>query len=437
MSRLLVVTVMVTILSGMLNPTALSQPARPSEVKMGVFTFMSGPAAAYGMPAKNAADLLFDDLNRRGGIAGVPIRPIFVDEAQGTAGVVADFRRLVTAERVEVTIGALSSSHCLAMTPVAEELRTPMIMWNCDSHQVFMNRRFRYAFRTNSNTIPEFMAYALYLLHKKPDVKQIAIINPDYAFGHDAALIFKETVRRLRPDVQVVVELFPRLGQPGFHTEISRLLGTQADVIFSNLWGADLVTFMNQALPRGLFRDRTVVLALGEFVLERFGRDFPEGVIVGVLGDGYHSTPTSLANAETQRLVRLYRERFREAPVFPSFKMMNTILAVKTMYERALERTGGRWPTSDDLVEALRGAEVKNFTGTLRMRDDNDGLVDQVVGIVRHVPTPPFAVMAEMVRYPAELITPPVFPVGFDPIRWIRALPPEFFGRLPKPGSYR
>ena len=114
-------------------------------------------------------------------------------------------------------------------------------------------------------------------------MKRIAIINPDYAFGHDAATIFKAAVKALKPDTEVVAELFPKLGSANFQTEISKLSGSRPDVVFANLWGADLENFVRQASARGLFASCQVVLALGETVLQLV--PLPEGVIVGVLGD--------------------------------------------------------------------------------------------------------------------------------------------------------
>jgi len=205
---------------------AAAQNDKPSEVGFGVFTFTSGPAAAYGMPGRNAAELVIEQINATGGIGGVPIKPTYVDEGQGTEGVVAEFRRLAADPSNQVMIAALSSGNCLALAPVAEQLKMPTFMWNCDTHQLFLKDRYKYVFRTNSSTVPEFVASALYLLSVKPDVKRIAIINPDYAFGRDAAAIFTATMKALKPDVEVVAELFPKLGSPSYNTEISRLHGS-------------------------------------------------------------------------------------------------------------------------------------------------------------------------------------------------------------------
>jgi branched-chain amino acid transport system substrate-binding protein len=329
-------------------------------------------------------------------------------------------------------IAALSSANCLALAPLSEQLRTPTIAWNCDTHHLFLDGKSSYYFRPNGNTIPEFVAYAVYLLQHKPEVRRIAIINPDYAFGHDAATIFKAAMQALKPDVEVVAELFPKLGSANFQTEISKLSGARPDVIFSNLWGADLENFVRQASPRGLFASSQVVLALGETVLQRV--PLPEGVIVGVLGDGWWMSPDAKANPETQRFVAAYQRRFGEYPIFPSLKMANALAYMKAAHEAAPARNGGKWPIRDDLAAAMRGSTVKTLTGTTTTRKDNDGVVEQVVGVTVNSPDYKFPVIGGLVRYKGDTLMPPQ---GDDAVKWIATLTPAFLSSQPRPGSYR
>lgn len=415
---------------GALSPAAAQD--KPSSLGLGIFTFTSGPAAAYGMPGKNAADLMIEQINAAGGIGGVKVAPTYVDEAQGAQGVIAEYRRLAGEPNNQVMVAALSSANCLALAPIAEQLQVPTVGWNCDTHQLLLDGKSKYYFRPNGNTVPEFIAYAVYLLAKKPDVKTVAIINPDYAFGHDAAKIFKAALHALKPDIQIVAELFPKLGSPNFQTEISRLTTARPDVVFSNLWGADLENFVRQASPRGLFTSSQVVLALGETVLQRV--PLPEGVIVGVLGDGWWMSPDAKARPETQKFAESYKARFGEYPVFPSMKMANTLLYVKAAYEHALSKNGGKWPSRGELADAMRGSTVTTLTGTTVTRPDNDGVVDQIVGVTVKAADQSFPVIGEMVRYKGETLMPKE---GQDPIAWISTLTPAFANALPKPGSYK
>lgn len=419
------------IAAGILANQAAAQE-KPASLGVGVFTFSSGPAAAYGVPGRNAAELLIEDINTKGGVGGVPVKATFVDEAQGTQNVIGEYRRLADDKSNQVMIAALSSANCLALAPVAAQLQMPTIGWNCDTHQLLQNGAGGYYYRPNGNTVPEFVAYAIYLLQRKPDIKTIAIINPDYAFGHDAANIFKAAMKAFKPDVEVVAELFPKMGTSNFQTEISKLAASRPDVIFSNMWGGDLENFVRQAAPRGLFSSSQVVLALGETVLQR--TPLPDGVIVGVLGDGWWMSSDSKSNPDTVKFVEAYQKRFGEYPVFPAMKMANAIVYLKAAYDAALAKSGGKWPSRDEVVAAMRESKVRTLTGTTVTRKDNDGIVDQVVGVTTSSPDFKFPVIGEMVRYGGAALMPAQ---GEDPIKWIGTLSPDFVRSQPKPGSYK
>lgn len=410
---------------------ALAQDA-PAEFNIGVFTFSSGPAAAYGMPGRQGAELMIDMINEAGGVGGVPVRATYVDEAQGAEGVISEYRRLANNPDTQVMIAALSSSNCLALAPVAEQIGMPTVSWNCDTHQLFLNEELQYTFRPNGNTIPEFAAFAAYLMEVKPDARRIAIINPDYAFGHDAGEIVKATLSAIAPDVEIVAELYPSLGSSTFQTEISRLSAARPDAIFSNLWGADLENFVRQAQPRGLFSQSQVILALGETVLESL--NLPDGVIVGVLGDGWWNTPTARANEMTVEFTEAYHERFGEYPVFPTMKMANALLFMQQAVEDAIAEADGAWPSREAIAAAMEGRTFESLTGTAVLREDNDALVDQVVGMSAQDPELGFSGMTNMVRYPGDALMPPL---GEDPIAWLGGLSAEWLETLPKPGSYQ
>src|SRR5947208_1062712 len=88
-----------------------SAAAAQNAVKIGIVAFISGPAAApFGVPAKNAAELVIDELNAgRGpapyatkGFGGSPIETVVIDEAGSTTTQVTEFRNLVQRHNVDL-----------------------------------------------------------------------------------------------------------------------------------------------------------------------------------------------------------------------------------------------------------------------------------------------------------------------------------------------
>lgn len=420
-------------LPALLPRSAIAQ-RRPSELRIGISTFLSGPASVFGVPGRNAADLLIEQMNRAGGIGGVPVRSIVIDEAPGVDFLLGECRRLVQNEGVDVMLASISSGSCLAVAPLAEQLRMPTILWDCGTQRIFEEASYRYAVRTQANAVPEIVAPLLYLAKVRPDFRTLAVVNQDYAWGRDSWAIWKAAMDAVKPGVRVVAELFPRFGATDFSTEITRLLALRPDVIFSTSWGGELDTFIRQAAERRLFERSTFVLPLAESSLERVGKTLPEGVIVGARGDHWFLHPTAKDTPLLKDFVQSYRSRFNLHPIYPTFHMAQALFALKAAYEKAIAANGGAWPSREQLMDTLRGLEFDHLTGRMKIREDGQGLEPMLIGMTKHVPEYPFPVIDRMVLFPPDLTMNPMGTKGLD---WVRLLTPAAVQRAPAEIPYR
>ena len=82
------------------------------------------------------------------GLGGAPIELVFIDEAGGTAKQVSEYRDLVQRQNVDVVIGYISSGDCLAVAPLAEELKKLTIFFDCGTPRIFEDASYKYLFRT-------------------------------------------------------------------------------------------------------------------------------------------------------------------------------------------------------------------------------------------------------------------------------------------------
>ena len=129
---------------------ALAQ-GKPQEIKIGITTFLSGPASVFGVPAKAAAEMIAEDLNKKGGIGGVPVKLSFIDEGAGGEALVSNYRRMVQDEKVDATFASISSGSCNQLVPVAEDLKVMNFMWDCGAASILETKKYRYNFRTQAN----------------------------------------------------------------------------------------------------------------------------------------------------------------------------------------------------------------------------------------------------------------------------------------------
>ncbi|WP_448593921.1 ABC transporter substrate-binding protein [Thermoflexus hugenholtzii] len=113
-------------------PTPTPAPKVGAPYKIGFIASITGPGASLGIPERNVAQMVQEQLKAQGGIEGpdgvrheVQIL-IFDDESKNdTAATVA--RRLIEQEGVVVLVAGTLSGPSLAMVPIATEAKVPMI----------------------------------------------------------------------------------------------------------------------------------------------------------------------------------------------------------------------------------------------------------------------------------------------------------------------
>jgi len=389
---------------------------KPSELHIGITTYLSGSASVFGVPGKDAADILIADINAKGGIDGVPIRATIIDEGGGGERLLSDYRRLADSG-VNVMLSAISSGHCGIVVPVAEDLKVLNILWDCGTQNALEEKELKYNVRTQANATTEMVAQVLYLMKMKPDFKTLAIVNQDYAWGRDSRDIFLAALKKFKPDVKVVAEMFPKFGASDFSTEISRLQALRPDVILSTSWGGDLDNFVRQASQRNLFNNSTFVLSLAESSLERLGNALPEGVIVGARGDHYWLHPETKDDPDHKEFVKKFHEKTGAYPIYPTYHMAQALAGLKAGYEKAIEENGGKWPTTEQVAAAMHNITYKGFGREITInRADGQALEAQLFGITTSSPDHSFKVLKDMMIVPAELVTPPA---GMNTFKWI------------------
>ncbi|MGF1621064.1 MAG: ABC transporter substrate-binding protein [Rhodomicrobiaceae bacterium] len=409
--------------AALLLPGQLLAAEKPSELKVGITAFLSGPASVFGEPAKAAAEMMIEDMNAKGGIGGVPVRAFYVDEGAGGEALLAEYRRLVQDEKTDVMFAAISSGNCNTIAPLAEDLKILNFMWDCGTQRIFEEKDYRYVYRTQANATPEMLSTLLYLLKTKPDFKTIAVVNQDYAWGRDSWAIFSAALKALKPDVEVVAEFFPKFGAADFSTEISRLQAQRPDVILSTSWGGDLDTFVRQASQRGLTQTSTLVLPLAESSLERLGNALPPGHIVGARGEHYFLHPEKKSDPEFKKFVEDFKVKTGAYPIYPVFHMSQALAALKAAYDKAIEANGGEWPSHEQVVDQMDGLAFTGLGREVRIREDNQGIEDQLLGTTINADGYAFPVLDNMIMFDGDQITTPV---GKESIEWLQTLKPGF-----------
>ena len=107
-------------------------------------------------------------------------------------------------------------------------------------------------FRIDADTSMKMEALTSYM-KDQADVKNVYLINQNYAHGQQVSRFFKETMARKRPDVKIVGDDLHPLGQvKDFAPFIAKIKASGADAIVTGNWGQDLTLLIKAANDAGL-----------------------------------------------------------------------------------------------------------------------------------------------------------------------------------------
>jgi branched-chain amino acid transport system substrate-binding protein len=113
-------------LSAAIAAAALALPASPaaaqtSEVTIGISISTTGPAAALGIPERNALEFVPKE------IGGVPLKVIVLDDGGDPTNATTNARRFVTESRADIIMGSSTTPPTIAVSNVANEAGIPHI----------------------------------------------------------------------------------------------------------------------------------------------------------------------------------------------------------------------------------------------------------------------------------------------------------------------
>jgi len=136
----------------------------------------TGPAASLGIPEKNTIALMPQT------IGGQKVNYIVLDDASDTTTAVANARKLVTENKVDVLLGSTTTPNSLAMIDVASESQTPMISMAASASIVEpVDARRKWVFKTPQNDIMMSLAIATHMA--AAGVKTVGFIGFADAYG--------------------------------------------------------------------------------------------------------------------------------------------------------------------------------------------------------------------------------------------------------------
>src|SRR6185369_4866807 len=256
-------------------------------IKVGFPMILSGPGALFGEPALKGAQMFVEEINAKGGVLGRKIDLIARDTKGNADEAVRVSRELILKENVDFLVGTLTSAEGPAVSVVAKENKIVFIAPIPKTDQLTAPDKLHpYVFRVASTTTIEGRS-AAEIIAKWP-VKRVATIAPDYAYGQDVTKSFVEHLKKIAPQMEIVDQQWPKLGEADYTPFINAQMAKKPDAVFSSMWGGHFLNFTKQAKPLGYFDAiKNNLVAGGEGAspesTKAMGADYP----VGIWGNSY------------------------------------------------------------------------------------------------------------------------------------------------------
>jgi branched-chain amino acid transport system substrate-binding protein len=267
------------IIAATLMPSALAA----ENIKIGFPMPLSGPASVYGVPVTKGAEMAVQEINASGGVLGRKLELLTRDSKASADEAVRLARELIIKDNVDFLSGTLTSAEAPAVSTIAKENKIVFIAPTSKTIQLTSPANLHpYIFRLASNTDIDGRNGASIIASWK-EVKRVATIAPDYAYGRDAVAAFVDFIKKARPDIEIVDQQWPKLGQSDFTPFINAQMAKKPDAVFCDVFGGDFVTFAKQAAPLGYFKAINNRLAdAGEVgttdAAKALGNDYPYGI---------------------------------------------------------------------------------------------------------------------------------------------------------------
>jgi branched-chain amino acid transport system substrate-binding protein len=219
--------------------------------KIGVMQPLTGLAAAGGKTALVGTQAATNRINQAGGINGRPIELVVADNESKPDVGRRKVEKLLLEDKIDIGEGGYLSNICLACMPVFEEHKAVWMIGVCLDTTITTSHCSRYIFRPFDYAPSQAKAISPYLVSKL--AKKWHIVFLDYAWGQSTRDAYVAEITANKGEIVGTTGI--PLGTADMTAFISKITGT-FDGVFAIMFGANAVTFTNQAYDLGLFKGR-------------------------------------------------------------------------------------------------------------------------------------------------------------------------------------
>ncbi len=383
MNKIILVFVVATCLLLILGIPGNAGPVKGPVVKIGITLATSGKGASYGKMCTVAAKMAEEEINKAGGIGGVPLQLIFEDNRGDSTESVLIARKFATQDKVLAIGGIFWSSVFEVIAAQVPELKIPVI--SCGSVkpgicQISKGWGFRNTSTDDKNIVP-----TVEFFKKKYNIKTVALVydSKDAWAKNVGTEIFpmackKAGITIVNADNPITYEV----GDIDFSAQVARLQGLKFDGVLIGGIAPEGGHILKEMRRRGL--NQPACGALGWFSPDfvKVGGKAVEGAIFGV--GFWPDNP----DPKTQHFVKEFSRRtggaeanYRDVGIYDSLFLLKDIIEKKGVTNDPANLEKDRELVKQGLKE------TKGFDGAggkIAFDENGDGIKDTYVLMIKN-----------------------------------------------------
>jgi branched-chain amino acid transport system substrate-binding protein len=343
--------------------------SRQSNIVIGGLFPLSGNTATYGQSSKQAMELAIGEANADGGItlagAKVPVRGVYEDDEGQPEKAANACQKLISRDAVCGIIGAVASKNSLAIAPICQESRVPMVSSASTNEKVTEAGDF--IFRACFIDPFQGMVMAKYAANSLKAKKAAVLYDNGNDYNKGLAEVFSKKFVEFGGTIVAKEAFSDEANTVDFKAQLTNIKSAGPDFLYCpNYYTADAM-IMKQSAEIGL----TVPTGGGD------GWDSPELVKIGgtsvegcVFSNHFSKDDTG---AVVRNFVRKYREKYGVEPdALASLAYDATVILLS-----AIRKTQSTDP--DALKEAIRTNAVAGVSGSILFDEKRNPIKSAVI----------------------------------------------------------
>ncbi len=224
-------------------------PAAAKKLVLGVAGAQSGDLASYGLPSVNAAKLVAKEINAKGGVNGMQVEVLPMDD-QCKPELATNAATKLVSEKVGIVIGHICSGATKAALPIYKDAKVIVMSPSATSTELTQSGSYPNFFRTISYDLIQGKAAAEFATAELK-VKKVAVIHDKGDYGKG----FAESAKKALEDGKAAkVVLFEGITPGGvdYSAVIQKIKAAGADCVLFGGYHPEASKIVTQMHKKGL-----------------------------------------------------------------------------------------------------------------------------------------------------------------------------------------